>query len=203
MKNRVLMAMTMAMAIQTGCLEAADSNTVTVYLENGLSPVDQFFVRDTASKMFETAGVKMMWRTGEPSPSAVAEENPIVIRFSFQTAAADHPGALAFALPYEGVHITIFYDRIRTNSARQTRAVLAHVLVHEITHILQGVARHSDTGVMKAKYSSRDYMEMTWHPLPFTSTDIELIQKGVSDRVVILANAKASASRDTAAEVRK
>jgi hypothetical protein len=28
--------------------------------------------------------------------------------------------------------------------------VLAHVLVHEITHILQGIDRHSESGVMKS-----------------------------------------------------
>ena len=41
-----------------------------------------------------------------------------------------------------------------------TPNVLANVLVHEITHILQGPCWHSDTGVMKARWTHTDYMEI-------------------------------------------
>jgi hypothetical protein len=50
--------------------------------------------------------------------------------------------------------------------------VLAHVLVHEVTHILQGFPRHSESGVMKAHWDSQNFAQMTWQPLPFTDDDI-------------------------------
>ena len=57
--------------------------------------------------------------------------------------------------------------------------LLAHVLVHEIGHILQGIDRHSGSGVMKARWSSADYHEMARLHFGFTQEDIELIRIGL------------------------
>ncbi len=35
--------------------------------------------------------------------------------------------------------------------------VLAHVLVHEITHILEGLNEHSQEGIIKARWTFQDY----------------------------------------------
>jgi hypothetical protein len=51
-------------------------------------------------------------------------------------------------------------------------------MVHEITHIQQGVDRHSNSGVMKARWTDKDYAAMAWKPLPFTPEDILLIHLG-------------------------
>ena len=66
-------------------------------------------------------------------------------------------GVLGYAMPYQGRHIIIFFDRIETmQDALST--VLGHVMVHEITHVIQGVSRHSDTGLMKPHWThSRSY----------------------------------------------
>jgi len=48
----------------------------------------------------------------------------------------------------------------------QVSSVLAHVLVHEVTHILQGIPRHSESGVMKAQWDSNDFAQMTWEASP-------------------------------------
>jgi hypothetical protein len=92
---------------------------------------------------------------------------------------------MAFALPKERVHITVFWDRVQhAKSFVSTSVLLAHVLVHEITHILQGIGRHSDSGVMKARWTGEDYEAMVRKPLPFTSDDIELIRRGAAARVL-------------------
>ena len=59
---------------------------------------------------------------------------------------------------------------------------LAHVLVHEITHILQASDRHSDSGVMKARWIAQDYEAMARKPLRFTSEDLDLIHRGAAAR---------------------
>ena len=57
---------------------------------------------------------------------------------------------LAYALPFEGTHIVVFYDRVEECvRADLFPTLLAYVLVHEITHILQEITRHSATGIMK------------------------------------------------------
>jgi hypothetical protein len=95
----------------------------------------------------------------------------------------EESGALAEAYPFALEHnISIRYDRVH-NSAGISRdlepILLAHVLVHEITHVLQCVDRHSETGVMKARWTTDDYYEMRWKPLEFTSEDVELIRLGM------------------------
>jgi hypothetical protein len=136
-----------------------------------------------ANEVFASAGVNIDWRRGQPSRSLSRSEKPIVVEMITDTPRELKPGALAFARPYEGVHITLFYDRVRAASEPQlTPNVLAHVLVHEITHILQGTCRHSDTGVMKARWNHTDYMEMGLKPLSFTEEDVQLIRGGLVAR---------------------
>ena len=132
-----------------------------------------------AGSMFAQAGVDLKWRPSwGPCPA-----DAIRIAFTINTPAHYFPGALAFSQPYEGVHIRIFLDRVtQTVESRKVPCLLAHVMVHEITHMLQGVSRHSVTGVMKPRWDQGDYSQMAWRPLPFTKGDILLIQLGIKAR---------------------
>jgi hypothetical protein len=73
----------------------------------------------------------------------------------------------------------VFYDRVeplvRGHHAPEA-AVLGYVLSHEIAHVLQGVARHSETGIMRARWSDNDFKLMGIRALIFTAEDIQLIQ---------------------------
>jgi hypothetical protein len=132
-----------------------------------------------ASKVFAPIGVKLDWRLQHSCPPG----DTIQIRISVKTPANEFPGVLARALPYEGVHIVVFYDRInRSVSGDVCALVLAHVLVHEITHVLESIDRHSESGVMKAHWTDADYVQMRSKPLPLTGWDIQLIHKGLESR---------------------
>ena len=61
--------------------------------------------------------------------------------------------------------------------------VLAHVMAHEITHVLEGIGRHSQTGVMRAHWRGGDYREMRSKPLPFAPEDVCLIHEGLASRL--------------------
>jgi hypothetical protein len=139
-----------------------------------------YHAQQRAAKAFAKIGVRIEWRIGRPSGTQPEREPAIVIRLAEQTPADYLSGALAFAKVYEGVHITVFWDRIE----RQPRSappvvVLAHVLVHEITHILQGVDRHSESGVMKSQWTAEDHRAMASKPLQFTPLDVQLIEHGL------------------------
>ncbi len=166
---------------------SARADEVTVYVE-GLSVVPAPVLNRaqvSANEIFAGVGVKIDWRRGEPSRSQSRIEKPIVVELITDTPRVLKPGALAFARPFEGVHITLFYDRVRAATEPElTSNVLAHVLVHEITHILQGTCRHSDTGVMKARWTHTDYMEMGQKPLSFTEEDVQLIRSGLVARAI-------------------
>ena len=133
-----------------------------------------------AAGMFATAGIRIEWKNIRACPP-----DAIRITFSQKTRPDFLPEALAYALPYEGTHIVVFYDRLQERGQpNRLPAILAHVMVHEITHILQGVHRHSESGVMKAGWTADDFNEMAFKPLPFTQEDVTLIHNGLDTREI-------------------
>jgi hypothetical protein len=128
-----------------------------------------------------TAGVRIHWKLGEPKG---AESNqPILIEILSDVPERFHADALAYAQSFGGVHIQVFYERLESrSSARETSILLAHVLVHEITHLLEGTNHHSKQGVMKARWTLDDLARMSWEPLPFDPEDIRLIHRGLAIR---------------------
>jgi hypothetical protein len=155
---------------------------VTVYLrDNGVVPPGvEAQALELANQMFATIGIRLDWRIGEPPRTQSGQ--PIFIELTTPTPTNLLPDALAHALPYEGVHIRVFYDRISKAVPGVRAMLLAHVLVHEITHILEGVDRHSDSGVMKAVWTAEDYSQMRTGTLPFTPQDVQLIHLGLIRR---------------------
>ena len=45
---------------------------------------------------------------------------------------------------------------------------------------MQGVARHSESGILKANWSREDCQAMVFHKLAFTQLDVELIHRGLA-----------------------
>jgi hypothetical protein len=133
-----------------------------------------------ASKMYEAIGVTIDWRSGGRACNA---EGVIHIGLTDDTPAKLMPGALAYALPYEGINIRVFVDRVLNIVGERTLPyLLAHVLVHEIGHILEGINRHSRSGVMTAHWTSKDYRVMEMGCLPFAEEDVTLIHQGLQNR---------------------
>ena len=195
MKITAILAMTAMAGITASARQQTSTSTssrVTVYVANeAAQPAVLHDAKAMAAGMFSRAGVRIEWRDHRQAASALSP-GAISISFATQTPGSFMPGALAYARPYEGVHITVFYDRIERIAPRSAKsaAVLAHVLVHEITHVLQGVDRHSESGVMKADWTGQDYAQMATRPLPFTVHDVVLIQRGLRVRETRLAAAE-------------
>jgi hypothetical protein len=142
--------------------------------ENGLN----FRARNIATQIFAGIGVAIEWRHADSCPAGA-------LRISYSTSTPTNlmPHALAYALPYEGTHIVIFYDRVQAAIAPgRVTALLAHVMAHEVTHVLEGIPRHSAEGVLKARWTNEDYSRMCWKPLKFADEDIALIHSGLEQR---------------------
>jgi hypothetical protein len=137
--------------------------------------------RAIVSRIYSKIGVDVKWHrglTGCPPRS-------ILISLTEHTPTTLLPRALAYAMPYEGAHIRVFYDRIVESGPEPLREyLLAHVLAHEIAHLLQGLIRHSDRGLMKPHWDPKDLAQMSFKPLPFTQQDIDLIHQGLRSRMV-------------------
>jgi hypothetical protein len=177
MATMMVMAGMPALAAET---EQVRERTVTVCIEAALLGYNVMpRAQAIASEMFAGIGVTIDWRNARAGCPAQ------VIRISLtdQTPENFRPGAVAYARMDGGAKIRLFYDRISENRpAGKVTRLLAHVLVHEITHILQGIPRHSDRGVMKTRFDERDFTQMAVKPLPFADEDIDLIYRGLEGR---------------------
>jgi len=174
--------MIVAAGIQTQFDQAATDrlHSVPVCVQSAIV-AEETQARRLASQMFLAAGVRLEWHRGLGQNTC--PDGAIRITITEHADRRLPHNALAYAMPYEGKHIQVFYDRIqRLAQGQRAPRLLAHLMVHEITHILQGVARHSERGVMKAHWSGYDYALMALRPLPFTDADLVLIRTGLQAR---------------------
>jgi hypothetical protein len=133
-----------------------------------------------AKEIFAQIGIKLDWghRAHCPEPSG----GGIVIHTGGGPPGDVHPGALAYALLGES-RIEVFCDRISASvTSMFVPTLMGHVLAHEIAHVLEGVDRHSDEGIMKAHWTSRDYELMYPRPMQFAPEDVALIRAAVLGR---------------------
>ena len=178
------------LAIGTSALAQSSAEearaTVKVYVLRNVSDrnLNVSWAENTASQIFAQAGVHIKWQLGEPRRGE--QYMPIVIDLSSNTPKTLAPGALACAQVYEGVHIRVFWDRVQ-NTVRGANPLgtflLAHVIAHEIAHVLERVDRHSETGLMKASWTKKEIEEMGAHPLSLAPEDVQLIHQGLLQRV--------------------
>ncbi len=169
MKTKHLAAM-LAVAGATVCAgqsAAAQKARVIVCMKPDQSVL--MGVRPLASSMFARIGVRIEWRDSCPVGAGAVQ-----IRLSHDSPNIRSSEALGFSLPYQGTAV-VFLDRVKALNRDGVRSILAHVLVHEITHVLEGIDRHSTTGVMKARWNDHDFDEMRQKPLSFAQEDINLI----------------------------
>jgi len=191
---RSQLTMVILLAVFGGSMDAAEKTRLDVYLSNrddssGLLGPGKI----VASGIFEKIGVHLNWRTGElPATRSAAGDGAIQKAFGVRT--LEHApesataGALASAriVGLSGTEITVYKDRLQrfldshSNLAGVPGAGAGYVLAHELAHVMQGVARHSESGILKAQWSSSDFEEMVFHRLAFTNFDVELIRQGLA-----------------------
>jgi hypothetical protein len=174
-----VMAVMAGMMAHGASADPAEDRRVTVCMEAGGGLTVIPLAEMIATKMFRGIGVNLFWH---PSTYSCPSDG-IFISLSYRTPSTLKPGALAYAKPYEGTHIVLLYDRIvEMWGSTRVAPLLSHVLVHEITHILEGIARHSEGGVMKARWTSDDFSQMIKKSMGFDRVDIELIHAGMAAR---------------------
>jgi hypothetical protein len=175
----------------SGSMYAAEKTRVDVYISDSddsaqlLSPG-----KVLATGIFGKIGVRLNWRAGElPATQGAAGHEAVQRAFGLRT--LEHapesatPGALASAriVGSSGTEITVYQDRVQRflDSHRNLAGVgLGYVLAHELAHVMQGVGRHSESGILKAQWSNEDYHEMIFHKLAFTNFDVDLIHTGLA-----------------------
>lgn len=185
MRTYLVLGIVMAAALDAHAQDCSLSVYVNQSAEMPLGMLSN--ATSTATQMFREIGVNVRMRTSMPAHEPKdACGAPIVIEFENGSAYRGTNGALAYSKPYKesGTSIHVLAGRLRLDRGIPfAYTLLAHVIVHEITHVLEQIGRHSEAGVMKAVWSDGDYDEMRRHPLPFAPEDVELIRNGLARRV--------------------
>ena len=176
--------MLLGMAGMAGLGMGAETCTVRVHVNNLFvaPPAALFQAKSVAREMFGRIGVQVQWQGTAARDTDAGCWPPVEIDLEAGLPEADRPDSMAYATPYaEGrARIHVFVARVASMvPANRMGILLGHVLVHEITHVLQGVSRHSGQGVMKAHWDIPDFRAMEVHPLPFDDLDVLLIHAGV------------------------
>lgn len=171
----------MAMAVAVVSRAAGPDVTAHVRTEGRLQT---WAAQQTATGILERAGVTVGWEKGWPNGGGTGG---VAVRILLSESTPEDllPSALAIAYPYSGCSksITVFVDRIRQMTQgrfREETSLLGYVLAHEIAHVLQGVDRHSDGGVMKAGWSLEDRAAIIKGRLDFLPEDIHLMRLGLA-----------------------
>lgn len=196
---RTIVPSLVAFMCTTVCNAATDEHRVSawypikVHMSTEVGVVESTFLaesEDTATDIFSKIGVHLTWRTGHknkgPSTAAECPGHPsacdISVEIVAHAPATASRGALAMAKPYadSGVRISVFFDRVaplRQRHHASPATVLGYVLAHEIAHVLQGVARHSERGIMLARWTENEFAQMGIGALTFDPEDVELIRR--------------------------
>ena len=160
-------------------LAAEERRVVTVCMNTGGQHQSHFYVaRGLADKILGQAGVDLEWRKNEEPCAGL--RNSLIIKIS-NAQANSFPGALAYT-DLRRHQIEVFQDRVilAANGNGQIPAVLGHVLAHEIVHALQGLARHSETGLMMRRWTISELSDMCIRPLSLDIADVSLIHRGLN-----------------------
>ena len=176
----IVMGGAVAAVAWAGDTAQPEQRAITVCMSRRGNPT-AFRAQAIASQIFSRIGVRVDWQPDQRS--CYLSDDKIAITLSYDTPVGQHPGESAYSMPYEGTRIVVFYDRI-LNSLTGSRvpSVLGYILAHEIAHVLQGISRHSESGIMKPKWNARDYVEMRGNMLRFTEYDVSLIRSGLDER---------------------
>jgi hypothetical protein len=179
----VAVAMAAAMAAQAESPKPRVDALLTVFTYNlaGVRGDVMARAKRVATTAFAAAGIEVRWvkgkHYGEPREVAGGEirtvvfDGPAPANFRSQAMAVTNVGRGADS----DVHV--FYSRVLAfEDSLYMPEFLGNVLAHELTHSLQGVARHSSEGLMKAVWSVGDRAEMFRGPLPFAAEDLDLLR---------------------------
>jgi hypothetical protein len=173
-------------AAMSASMCAAQTRSVTICMSNtsgGTLITDA--AQSITSRVLDGIGVKIDWRQPNSCPSS---PDVIKVQISPDPPPGQRPNALAYASPFEGTSIIVFINRVRARvPLARVSELMGYVLVHEITHILQRIDRHSETGIMKAHWDNADFFDMGQKRLQFTTLDVDLIYAGLDARYARLA----------------
>jgi hypothetical protein len=168
---------------------------------------------NVATRIFRKAGVDIGWADIDVTPEcrqvkSLAEKvytlSDIQLSiFPRETSGRSDIPANAMGLaPGSGVDrqlVYVLYNRVEAVSRRQLEAVmkgkidvraskseiLGHAIAHELGHVLLNLGIHSNTGIMRGGWDQKDFTDIAFGSLGFTSQQGEVMRAEVLRRNIV------------------
>jgi hypothetical protein len=158
-----------------------------------------FEAQQTAAAILLKAGVGASWlscptdhaSTRIPACAATADPTHLTLRILPDSMSSRlrlvSKDMIGFAAIGEGLSCNawILYDRARDFAARRQltlASLLGSAIAHELGHLLLGDSFHSKAGLMRARWSGKDFLAMERDELVFSVAETERIQRAVIAR---------------------
>jgi hypothetical protein len=143
-------------------------------------------VRDELRAIYARAGIEVQWHN-EPSDATPSRRLAVkIVPQSFGAATAKpHVMGIAPGEQPGGTLVYVFYDRVE-QFARAKRVLsstmLAHVIAHELGHLLLPKGWHSRRGLMRGTWDLAQVSAAARGQLTFTREEIRTISADLSSR---------------------
>jgi hypothetical protein len=158
----------------------------------------------SASQIFSSAGVAVVWINCVHGPSATPDQGCIrtyglrdlVLRITSHISSATSDAAFGVAwldADGSGRYADVFWTRaqeLRTNSNADLGRILGSVMAHEIGHLLLGANSHSTSGLMQPRWSGGALHRIVMGTLLFSPAQGAQMQAHLSSARVAIVTAR-------------
>jgi hypothetical protein len=133
-----------------------------------------------ATRIYEPLDVALKW-----TDSMIAEPTALRLTIKIVPYSKLGHGEDAMGLAIKGGNLAyVFYGRVSDFAEQhqlETATVLAHVIAHEMGHLLLPNRPHSSSGIMRASWHRAHQLAIMRSPrgLSFTSAEVELIRQSI------------------------
>ena len=187
MTRNLMITMAMLSGMPVLPLHGEDAaRTVTIYYDYDAHVPETTVFRATrqASRIFARIGATVRFRNNRTNQKAGAGLE-FEMYIGMEAPAGMNSASLALSHPFrQDGRIEVFYSRIQDYKPLECRdVVLAYILTHEITHVLEGMQHHAPTGVMKEKWDRADLKKIQTARLDFDPSDVDFIRAGIEKRM--------------------
>lgn len=169
---------------------SAEPETLQVEVYNLAADVPIVEVHQTLERILASSSIQLAWMlkdtwpsearlivlTGNvksPSPAACAGKRSISLRIAANAPPDNDRKEVGFSLPFApaGVNVVVYFDRVLQLSGRTgvpLPILLAHVIAHEIGHVLLKTEKHTSSDLMTDTWRSPQFARMRHRGLLFS-----------------------------------
>lgn len=171
----------------------AEPQTLELRVVRGGVP-DLEMAQGVADEILQQVRVRINWGVVSRIRQNSAPPGTVYLRFKSGTRADDRPSALGYAYPNsgepipnvdDGARIVILYDRVQKiaiNHSVPTARVLGHAIAHEIGHLLRADYQHAESGLMRARWTQREFSLLNKTSLSFAASDTQRMMARFSSK---------------------